>query len=93
MAGNEAKAEAVAQVMAEFDFVLESSVVGFRKPDQRFYEAALEKAGIEANEAVFLDDLGINLKTAHAMGMTTIKVVSEEQALADLGAALSLSFD
>jgi putative hydrolase of the HAD superfamily len=92
MARNEAKAAAVAEVMGLFDFVLESSVVGFRKPDPRFYEAALEKAGIDAKEAVFLDDLGINLKTAHAMGMTTIKVVSEEQALADLGAALSLSF-
>ncbi len=93
MARNAAKAAAVAEVMALFDFVLESSVVGFRKPDPRFYEAALDQAGIEADEAVFLDDLGINLKTAHAMGMTTIKVVSEEQALTDLGSALSLSFD
>ncbi len=93
MARNEAKVTAVAEVMALFDFVLESSVVGFRKPDPRFYEAALEKAGIKANEALFLDDLGINLKTARAMGMTTIKVVSEQQALTDLGRALSLSFD
>lgn len=93
MARNEAKAAAVEQVMAEFDFVLESSVVGFRKPDRRFYEAALEQAGVAATEALFLDDLGINLKTARAMGMTTIKVTSEQQALDDLGDALSLTFD
>jgi putative hydrolase of the HAD superfamily len=90
MAGSEAKAQAVAEVLGLFDFVLESSVVGFRKPDPRFYEIALERAGIQASEALFLDDLGINLKTARAMGMNTIKVVSEQQALADLTEALSL---
>jgi len=37
---------------------------------------------------VFLDDLGINLKPAAAMGMTTIKVTNADQAIADLTAAL-----
>ncbi len=41
-------------------------------------------------EVVFLDDLGINLKPARAMGMTTIKVESAEQAIRDLGAALGI---
>ena len=75
-------------VMGLFDAVIESSKVGVRKPDPKFYELACEQLGIEPSEAVFLDDLGINLKPARAMGMTTIKVLSPEQALADLEAVV-----
>ena len=60
--------------MARFDVVVESSKVGVRKPEPRFYEIACELLGVEPAECVFLDDLGINLKPAAAMGMTTIKV-------------------
>ena len=63
------------EVLGLFDVIVESSKVGVRKPEPRFYEIALELLGIEASEAVFLDDLGINLKPAKAMGMTTIKVI------------------
>ena len=73
-----------AEVMALFDGVIESRVVGVRKPDPRFYEMACARLEIEPAEAVFLDDLGINLKPARAMGMTTIKVVDPSDALADL---------
>ena len=66
----------VADVMARFDQVVESSKVGVRKPEPRFYEIACELLAVEPAECVFLDDLGINLKPAAAMGMTTIKVVS-----------------
>ena len=76
--------------MARFDHVIESSKVGVRKPEVAFYELACETAGVEPDEVVFLDDLGINLKPAKAMGMRTIKVVSPEQAIADLEAALNL---
>jgi putative hydrolase of the HAD superfamily len=75
-------------VLAKFDHVIESSKVGVRKPEPAFYELACERAGVEPAEVVFLDDLGINLKPAKAMGMTTIKVTSAEQAIADLEAAL-----
>lgn len=67
-----------------FDVVVESSLVGVRKPDPRFYQRALEALEVEPAECVFLDDLGINLKPARALGMHTIKVVSPEQALAEL---------
>lgn len=67
-----------------FDVVVESSAAGVRKPEPEFYEIALEKLGIEATEAVFLDDLGVNLKPARAMGMVTIKVVDPADALAEL---------
>jgi putative hydrolase of the HAD superfamily len=67
-----------------FDHVVESSKVGVRKPDPRFYEIACELAGVEASEVVFLDDLGVNLKPAAAMGMTTIKVLDPKEALDQL---------
>jgi putative hydrolase of the HAD superfamily len=67
-----------------FDVVVESSRVGVRKPERRFYELALEELDIAAAEAVFLDDLGVNLKPARAMGMTTIKVEDPREALAEL---------
>jgi putative hydrolase of the HAD superfamily len=74
-----------------FDVVIESSRVGVRKPDPRFYEIALEALGVQASEAVFLDDLGINLKTARQMGMQTIKVVNGHQAIAELYALLGVA--
>ena len=74
----------MAAVMDMVDVVVESSKVGVRKPEPRFYEIACEMLGVEPQVCVFLDDLGINLKPARAMGMTTIKVTSGDQALADL---------
>jgi putative hydrolase of the HAD superfamily len=84
------RAQEVQDVLALFDHVIESSKVGARKPEPRFYECALRTLGIEPRQAVFLDDLGINLKPARAMGMTTIKVVDAPQALRELEAALDL---
>jgi putative hydrolase of the HAD superfamily len=71
-----------------FDVIVESAVVGLRKPDPRIYELVLSKLGVEATTTVFLDDLGINLKPARALGMTTIKVVDPDAALAELAATL-----
>ncbi len=80
----------VTEVMAKFDHVIESSKVGVRKPETRFYDIACELAGVRPEQCVFLDDLGINLKPARAMGMRTIKVVSADEAIDDLAAALNL---
>ncbi|MEP1123564.1 MAG: HAD-IA family hydrolase [Ilumatobacter sp.] len=80
----------VAAVMDRFDHVVESSKVGVRKPEPRFYEIACELVGVQPTECVFLDDLGINLKPAKAMGMTTIKVGGAEQAIDDLGQVLGI---
>lgn len=79
-----------APILELFDVVVESSVVGVRKPEPRFYELALEQLGVAADEAVFLDDLGVNLKPARAMGMATIKVVDPDVALDELGALVGL---
>jgi putative hydrolase of the HAD superfamily len=73
-----------------FDVVVESSRVGCRKPERRFYELALEELDISASEAVFLDDLGVNLKPAREMGMTTIKVIDPAVALAELESVVGM---
>jgi putative hydrolase of the HAD superfamily len=73
-----------APVLDLFDVVIESSKAGIRKPDPRFYETACRQLGIHPSEAVMLDDLGVNLKPARAMGMLTIKVVDPDAALTAL---------
>ena len=76
--------EEVAEVYALFDAVLESRVLGVRKPDPRFYEFACATLGVEPEESVFLDDLGVNLKPARGLGMHTIKVTDPDEALVEL---------
>ena len=88
-----AKHAEIAAILARFDALIESSKVGVRKPEPRFYEIACETVGVTPSECVFLDDLGINLKPAAAMGMTTIKVTSAAQALGELSQVLSLALD
>lgn len=90
MESSERSAE-LAEVLGWFDMVIESSVVGVRKPDPAFYAMACEELGVEPSACVFLDDLGVNLKPARAMGMTTIKVVEPDEALAELEAAVGFS--
>jgi putative hydrolase of the HAD superfamily len=91
MARSSEKAAAVQEIMSLFDHVIESSKAGIRKPDPRIYEMACEALGVSAAASVYLDDLGINLKPARALGMTTIKVMTPEQALRDLEAAVGFS--
>lgn len=84
------RTRAVAEVMGLFDAVIESSKVGCRKPEERFYDIACTELSVRPNECVFLDDLGVNLKPAAAMGMRTIKVLSADQAIDDLENVLGL---
>lgn len=77
--------------MALFEVVVESSVEGIRKPDPRIYQLTCERLGVEPANAIFLDDLGVNLKPARALGMHTIKVLNEDQAIADLAQITGLT--
>jgi putative hydrolase of the HAD superfamily len=74
-----------------FDVIVESAVEGLRKPDPRIYALALARLNVLASEAVFLDDLGMNLRPARDMGMATIKVVDPDAALAELEAVLGFA--
>ena len=74
-----------------FDIVVQSSLEGVRKPEPAFYALALQRlGGLPASHVVFLDDLGVNLKPAREMGMTTIKVGEPDAALRELSALVGL---
>jgi putative hydrolase of the HAD superfamily len=92
MSSSSDKAKQIAEVFAQFDHVIESSKAGVRKPDPRIYKMMCEALDVDPRACVYLDDLGINLKPAREMGMTTIKVTSEAQLLADLSRAVGIPF-
>jgi len=81
----------IAEVMALFDHVIESAKIGLRKPDPRIYRIMVDALGVRPERCIYLDDLGVNLKPARDMGMTTIKVLDALQALAELETATGLS--
>jgi len=81
----------VAEIMRLFEHVVESSKLNIRKPDPRIYRHACELLGVAPEACIYLDDLGINLKPARAMGMATIKVESAAQALGELEALLGMA--
>jgi epoxide hydrolase-like predicted phosphatase len=76
-----------------FDEIIESSVVGLRKPDPRLYELTVSRLGVAHGEVVFLDDIGMNLAAASKLGWRTVKVEigRAREALAQLADALSVS--
>jgi len=76
--------EEVEKVVEIFDLLVESSIEGCRKPEEKFYEIACERLNVKPENCVFLDDLGINLKPARDMGMSTIKVIDPEDAIREL---------
>jgi len=73
-----------------FDVVVESSIVGLRKPDPRIFRMTCDLLQVEPHETVFLDDMGANLKGAKALGMTTIKVDETHRAIDELEAVLGI---
>jgi putative hydrolase of the HAD superfamily len=79
-----------AEIMTLFDAVIESSKAGLRKPDPKIYLLMCELLSVKPAACVYLDDLGVNCKPAAALGMTAIKVVSQNQALADLEHAIGI---
>jgi len=81
----------IAEVMALFDHIIESAKIGLRKPDPQIYRMMVDALAVDPKRCVYLDDLGVNLKPARDMGMTTIKVTDAAQALTELEAATGLS--
>jgi len=80
----------IAEVMVLFDHVIESAKIGLRKPDPRIYRMMVETLKVDPRKCVYLDDLGVNLKPAREMGMTTIKVANAAQAIGELEAATGM---
>jgi putative hydrolase of the HAD superfamily len=87
------------ELLGLFDAIVESSVEGVRKPEPEIYDRALTRLSdavgrpIKAEDCAYLDDLGINLKPARALGFHTIKVVDPAAALAELSRLTGLRFD
>ena len=74
-----------------FEVVVDSAFVGLRKPEPEIYELTLQRLGngIPGEQCLFLDDLEVNCDAARALGMTAVRFVSAEQAIAELGSALT----
>jgi len=90
MAREPARVKEIEAIMALFEHVVESSKIGMRKPDPRIYLHACDLLDVEPADCIYLDDLGINLKPAKALGMRTIKVENAAQALGELEAMLEM---
>ena len=71
-----------------FDVVINSAFVGMRKPEHRIYMHALEKLGVRAEHAVFLDDNRVNLEAARACGLNIVEVKQPVAALEKLEAVI-----
>jgi epoxide hydrolase-like predicted phosphatase len=72
-----------------FDVVVDSAFVGARKPEPRIYEITLERLGLPASAALFIDDVELNCQVARGLGMEAIWFRSSEQAIAEVEAQLS----
>jgi putative hydrolase of the HAD superfamily len=87
------------ELLGLFDAIVESSVEGVRKPEPEIYDRALTRLSdavgrrIEAADCAYLDDLGINLKPARALGFSTIKVAEPGPALAELSSLVGFPLD
>ncbi len=90
---------ALGELLGLFDAVVESSTEGVRKPEPEIYRRALTRLSeavdrpVEAADCAYLDDLGINLKPARALGFSTIKVVEPAAALAELSELVGFPLD
>jgi putative hydrolase of the HAD superfamily len=90
---------ALGELLALFDAIVESSMEGVRKPEPEIYGRALARLSeavgrsIAAADCAYLDDLGINLKPARALGFRTIKVVEPTAALAELSELVGFPLD
>jgi len=72
------------EAMSIFDHVIESSIVGIRKPNPEIYMMSCDALNVSPDQCIYLDDLGINLKPARELGMTTIKVIQPEDAIQEV---------
>jgi len=72
------------EAMSLFDHVIESSIVGIRKPNPEIYMMSCDALKVSPDQCIYLDDLGINLKPARELGMTTIKVIHPEDAIQEV---------
>ena len=71
-----------------FDVVVDSAFVGTRKPESRIYELTLERLGVSADAALFIDDIELNCDAARELGIRSIWFRSNEQTIAEIESVL-----
>lgn len=71
-----------------FEVIVDSAFVGVRKPQPEIYELTLQRLGLAAEHAVFVDDMELNCAAAAELGLRSVWFQSTEQAIADVEAAL-----
>lgn len=86
-----AEDEGTGRLRPHFDAFLESAVTGLRKPDPRIFELACRTLDVKPAESIFLDDIGLNLKSARQLGMTTVRVDDPATAIRELEELTGLS--
>ena len=80
----DSNAVASKEAMLLFDHIIESSKVGIRKPNPEIYKMSCNALNVNPSDCIYLDDLGINLKPARELGMTTVKVIDPEEAIKEV---------
>ena len=73
-----------------FEVIVDSAFVGMRKPEPEIYSLTLDRlgGGLRFEDCLFLDDIEVNCDAARELGMTAVRFVENEQAIAELEAAL-----
>ena len=72
-----------------FETVVDSAFVACRKPEPRIYEITLERLGLPAESCLFIDDILVNVAGAEALGLNAVQFRDNEQAIAEIRAALA----
>jgi putative hydrolase of the HAD superfamily len=73
-----------------FELVVDSAFVGCRKPESQIYEITLERLGLPGPECLFVDDVNVNCEGARALGLSAVHFRDNDQAIAEIRAALDL---
>ena len=71
-------------IVDAFDELVISAEEGLMKPDQRIYELALERMGVDASQAVFIDDVPANVEAARRVGLHGIHFRTSQQACQEM---------
>ena len=79
------------QITDQFDDMIISAEVGLLKPDRRIYELAVSRLGVQPDEAVFIDDMPVNVEGARIAGLQAIQYLNNQQVIEDLESILQVA--
>lgn len=84
---------AMADLDGLFDAQVISGEVGVRKPSGRIYELALERAGVAAAQAVFVDDFDHNVVAARRHGLRAVLHTDSASTIPQLSAQFGIGLE